>query len=232
MTPSEVGVLTGLALADSTSIGTLVIPVWLLMRERFEARRTLLYLVAIAGFYWAVSLVLLTFLERVAAVAENIHLGRSWIWGQLAIGVTVLAIGFWCDQRPAAAMERPSRMQRWRERTLRLSENWAVVGLALMAGLMELATMLPLLTAVGMLEKSNLSSIASVLAMTGYVALMMLPATALLVMRVALGVRVAKPIASLGRRLEHHAHAITATVLMAVGGLVSADAAISLGLIS
>lgn len=232
MSPSEMGALAGLALADSTSIGTLVIPVWLLMRERFEARRTLLYLVAVAGFYWVVSLVLLAFMARVAAATESIHLGRSWVWGQLAIGGMVLAIGFWCDQRPAVAMEGSPRVQRWRDRMLRLDENRTVVGLALTAGVMELATMLPLLTALGMLEKSNLSPTASVLAMTGYVALMMLPATALLAMRVALGVRVAKPIASLGRRLERHAHAITATVLMAVGGLASADAAIRLDLIS
>lgn len=47
--------LGGLALLDSTSIGTLVVPVWmLLMPGRPHVRRLLIYLVVITTFYFVV----------------------------------------------------------------------------------------------------------------------------------------------------------------------------------
>ena len=62
MTPETLAQLGVLALVDSTSIGTLVIPVWLLMRR--DAGRTLgkvaTYLAAVGVFYFLVGLLLLS----------------------------------------------------------------------------------------------------------------------------------------------------------------------------
>ncbi len=53
--------LGGLALLDSTSIGTLVVPVWmLLMPGRPQVRRLLTYLVVITTFYFVVGVVVWT----------------------------------------------------------------------------------------------------------------------------------------------------------------------------
>jgi cytochrome c biogenesis protein CcdA len=224
------GVLVGLALADSTSVGTLVIPVWLLLRDRLQARQTLLYLVVIAAFYWAVSLVLLALMTQMGPLVRTIHVDRSWSWGQLAAGVAVLAFGVWVDRRGPVEGQ-PSRAQRWRDRALKLDRTRAVIGLALAAGVVEAATMLPLLAALGMIERSTLSPVESPLAVSGYVAIMMLPATVLLAVRAGIGGRGARPLASVGRWLERHTNAIAGTVLIVVGALVSADAAIRLDLI-
>jgi cytochrome c biogenesis protein CcdA len=225
------GVLVGLALADSTSIGTLVIPVWLLLRDRLNVRQTLLYLVVIAVFYWAASLVLLALVTQTGPLVKHIHLDRSWSWAQLAAGVAVLALGVWADRR-GPAEGRYSRAQRWRDRALQFDRTRAVIGLALAAGVLEAATMLPLLAALGMIERSTLSPVESTLAASGYVAIMMLPATVLLAVRAGIGERGARPLASVGRWLERHTSAVTATVLIVLGALVSADAAIRLDLIS
>lgn len=227
----EIGVLVGLALADSTSIGTLVIPLWLLLRDRLSVRHTLLYLVVIAAFYWAVSLVLLALMTQIGPLAENIHLDRLWSWVQLAVGVAVLALGVWVDRR-GRIEGRPSRAQRWRDRALQLDRTRAVIGLALAAGVLEAATMLPLLAALGMIERSTLSPVESTLAVSGYVAIMMLPATVLLTVRAVIGERGARPLAAVGRWLERQTNAVAGTVLIVVGALVSADAAIRLDLIS
>ena len=52
--------LVVLALIDATSIGTLVIPIWLLLRRDYRRAipRVLLYLGLLAGFYWAIGLLL------------------------------------------------------------------------------------------------------------------------------------------------------------------------------
>nr|BFF20805.1 hypothetical protein GCM10025730_43260 [Promicromonospora thailandica] len=58
--PALVGALVVLALVDSTSFGTLLIPVWLLMAPgRVRVGRMLLYLGSIAGFYALVGLAIL-----------------------------------------------------------------------------------------------------------------------------------------------------------------------------
>lgn len=228
---SELGTLTGLALADSTSIGTLAIPVWLLMRSRFQIRRILLYLSVVAGFYWSVSLMLLASTRHMAIAAHGFHLSQSWSWIQIAIGAIVLVIGFWIDRPSQSNTKSPSRTQRWRNRALRLDDDRSVIGLGLTASLMELATMVPLLTAIGMLKRSDMSVVASGLAVTGYVALMMFPAGVLVLARMAFGERMTKILATIRQQLEVHAHAITATVLMAVGSLISIDAALRLNLI-
>ena len=63
------GVLVVLALIDSTSFGTLLIPVWLLLAPgRLRAGRVLVYLGTVAAFYLAVGIVVLlgagAFLDR------------------------------------------------------------------------------------------------------------------------------------------------------------------------
>lgn len=232
MSFTELSILVGLALADSTSIGTLVIPVWLLMRDPLQAHRVLLYLTVIAGFYWLVSVTLLASMTRITTNTHGIQLDHSWVWAQLTIGAIVLAVGLWIDRRREPSTKQSSRTQHWRNRTFRRGDNRAMIGLALTAGLLELSTMVPLLTALGMLERASLSTIASGLTVTGYVTLMMLPACVLLLIRVVLGERITKPLAAIGWRLEQLANAITATVLIAVGGLISVDAAIRLGFIS
>ncbi|MEU5675395.1 hypothetical protein ABZ749_34945, partial [Micromonospora sp. NPDC047753] len=59
MTPELLLSLAGLALIDSTSIGTLFIPVWLLLAPGpVNVRRILGYLATIAVFYLAVGLLL------------------------------------------------------------------------------------------------------------------------------------------------------------------------------
>ncbi len=51
--------LAGLALVDSTSFGTLVIPLVLLVQPRVQAARIAVYLATIGTFYLALGLVLL-----------------------------------------------------------------------------------------------------------------------------------------------------------------------------
>jgi hypothetical protein len=60
MTLALGGALVVLALIDSTSFGTLLIPIWLMLSpDRPSARRLVLFLVTVAGFYFGVGVALL-----------------------------------------------------------------------------------------------------------------------------------------------------------------------------
>ncbi len=115
--------LGGLALVDATSVGTLVLPLLMLVQPRVRAGRVLLYLATIAVFYFALGLALLVALDRLVALVAAIEGNRAIDVVQLVVGVGLLAGSFWPDL-PAVKRKREAgpavggRRASWRERLL------------------------------------------------------------------------------------------------------------------
>ena len=93
MTLPDVGVLAGLALLDSTSTGTLTIPVVMLLQPRVRFSRVLGYLTAISLFYWGLGLALATVGARITASPglRDALESRTAYAVQLVIGVALVA---------------------------------------------------------------------------------------------------------------------------------------------
>ena len=103
------GVLVVLALIDSTSFGTLLIPVWLLLAPgRLRAGRVLVYLGTVAGFYLAVGIVVLlgagAFLDRFGDALDT----RAAAIVQLLLGIGLFALSFRFDSKRAARKDAQS----------------------------------------------------------------------------------------------------------------------------
>ena len=133
MTPELLLSLAGLALIDSTSIGTLFIPVWLLLTPGpVNVRRILGYLATIAVFYLAVGLLLVWGGSTLGGALGGALDNRGVLWAQLVLGVGMLVLSFRYDgkRRP-----RTGGVLRWRDRATAgdSSPRW-LVGLALLAG--------------------------------------------------------------------------------------------------
>ncbi len=89
--------LAVLALIDATSIGTLVIPVWLVLRakSRGNLRPALGYLGVVGSFYLAVGLLLLGGVDLVSKEFTGALLGSSTFrWAVLLLGAGMLAWSF------------------------------------------------------------------------------------------------------------------------------------------
>lgn len=223
--------LTGLALVDSLSVGTLLIPLFFLVAPRLREGRLLLYLATIAGFYLVVGVVLLLG-AGVAVTALGDALDSTAGYGiQLALGVGLLLGSFLIPTKPRESLDgRPGRLTRWRERALEGPRATGLVVVALAAGVLEVATMLPYLGAVGLLTAAPVEPLARVAILVGYCAVMVLPALVLLVVRVVARALVEAPLARLAAWLERSSGETTAWIVGIVGFLLARDAAFRLGL--
>ena len=174
--------LAGLAIIDSTSIGTLFIPVWLLLApERIRTGRFLGYLATIAGFYFLVGLVLVLGGTRLAAALGGVADSRPVLIAQLAVGLTLLALSFLVESRKGRAT---GAILRWRERAVGgAAGSRGLAGLALLAALAEVATMLPYLGAIGMIATAGPAWWAVPPLLAGYCIVMVLPALVLFAAR-------------------------------------------------
>lgn len=267
-----IGALAVLALVDSTSFGTLLIPVWLLMSPgRVRVGRMLLYLGSIAGFYAAVGLAILLGAGALSDTLTGLSSTRPFLIVQLVIGVGLFAWSFKLEpvggRKPAdvtaagasggAAVRegaagtaggsaagaaggsgsaagaaggsepaRPGRLSRWRERVLssESGSGRALAALAVGAGLVEVATMLPYLAALGLIGTQGPGWPASGIWVLGYCVVMIAPALVLTVARVFAGRLVARPLGRLDGWLTRNAASTTAWVVGIVGFLVARDA--------
>ena len=220
--------LVALALVDSTSLGTLVIPLWLLMSpERPPVRRMVAYLGAIAGFYFVVGVLVLLTASTGFAAAGSVLRGPVALGVQLALGVGLFAISWRFDSRAKADGGGGGRVTRWRARALDAqSSGSGVAVLAMSAGALELVTMLPYLAAIGLMISSGLSPAVSAGLLAGYCVVMVLPACLLILARTVAHARVEPWLTRADGFLSRHADSALGWVLGIAGFLIARDAAV------
>ncbi|MFI5839301.1 GAP family protein [Catenuloplanes sp. NPDC051500] len=217
--------LAGLALIDSTSIGTLVIPIWMLLSPKVRASRFLVYLATVAVFYAIVGVILVLGAEAATAAFAGLS-GARWVaWVQLALGVGLFAWSFRFDGKKG------DRSGRWRDRLAGEDATIpAMVGLGLGAAALEVATMLPYLAAVGLITAADLPVAGWLATLGGYVLVMIVPALLLGGLRLLAGHRAQVPLERLGAWLARHTAGALGWVLGIAGFLLARDAAFRLGL--
>ncbi|GAP48862.1 GAP family protein [Streptomyces azureus] len=196
--------LTGLGLLDSTSFGTLVIPIWLLLTPgRVRAGRIAVYLATVATFYFCVGVLLVlgadAALEAVRAAFADVAPTHLRI-GQLVLGLIIITWSYRLETRARSRAGRPSRIQRWRAaamsgavpngegvagRDVRGGGVRGLMSLALVATALEVVTMVPYLAAVACITNADLTWQVTGGALAGYCVVMILPAVLLGAVRIA-----------------------------------------------
>ena len=227
--PGLLGVVA-LALLDSTSVGTLIIPLWLLLRPGWRVPLIIVYLATISVFYLLVGLLLMagarTVLPTVAAALAT----PATAWVELGLGVVLIVLSFWIDpkavrRRAAKAGHNVETTPRWQQRIDRAAATpTGMITLALGAGLAEVATMLPYLAAIAIIGSFGLSALGSELTLAGYTLVMVLPALGLLVARLVAGRRVNAALDRLGAWLARHTASSISWVVGIIGVLLAWDA--------
>lgn len=235
MDPALAASLALLALIDSTSFGTLLIPIWFLIAPgRVRIGRLLLYLGTILVCYFGLGLVLLT---AGRAVIDRIG---GWLdtpavaWAQLVFGVALVVISFRIDT-PRSRERGKGRLTRWRDRAMGTGADAGstnllpLMGLALGAVAVEAGSMLPYLGAIGLLSSSGMTFPATVLVLLGYCGVMIAPAVALTTLRTVARSAVEPALERISGWLTKHAGGATAWIVGIVGFLIARDAFVRIG---
>jgi hypothetical protein len=221
--------LAVLALIDSTSFGTLLIPIWLLLHPGpVRSGRILIFLGTVAAFYLALGLIVTlsagALLPRITALTAT----RPVQWSQLVLGV---ALFFWSfvmgrGRKPAEQ----GRMHRWRERALN-DEGGALplAGLALTAAAVEVGSMLPYIAAIGLITTAALPLATISVTLAAYCLLMITPALVLLAGRLTAGKRLDPMLTRVSTWMSNSE--TIAWIVGIVGFLLARDAAAKLMLI-
>jgi cytochrome c biogenesis protein CcdA len=214
MTLGLVAALAGLALLDSTSIGTLFIPIWLMLTPgRLRLSRFGVYLGTITVFYFVVGVLIVLGASQVIDHLDS----KIALWVQLVIGVLLFVVSFRFDSK------KPST-GKWRERVNANGSVAALAGIAVLAGVVELATMLPYLGAIGMMSAADLAAPQIGLLLAGYCLVMIVPAVLLLGGRLALRSRIEPLLTRISTWFAEKGAGMTGWILGIAGFLVARDA--------
>lgn len=233
MTFALAGALVVLALIDSTSFGTLLIPIWFLLAPgRVPVGRMLVFLGTVAGFYLTLGTLVLLGLDVALGRLNGWLENPAVIRGQLVLGIALLVGSFFIGKprTDADGNPRPGRISRLRDRAMGQQGGGvgSLVALALGATLLEVATMLPYLGAIGLLGTSDLGVVERVAVLAAYCLVMVLPALVLLGLRVVARRQVEPLLQRIARWMERSGGEATAWIVGIVGFLIARDAAVRL----
>lgn len=233
-----------LALIDSTSFGTLLIPLWLMLTPgRPRPGRILLFLGTVAAFYLLLGIALLLGASTLLDTMHETGNSRPLRVAQLVVGIGLMALGIlmepWTkegkERRAARRAEKlarsgPSLQMRMRERATDASAPvGAVIVLALTAAVIEAASMIPYLAAIGVLTASELSLAGRGAVLFGYCLVMIAPALLLLAARLLLHDYVASFLTKLEALLSRNANEAMAWVVSLVGLYIAGEGLNALG---
>ncbi|WP_291313758.1 GAP family protein [Corynebacterium sp. UBA2622] len=225
--------LAGLALVDSVSAGTLLIPAVLLLSwQRMRLAHYTAYLATITVSYFAIGVALMSGI-RIAvdgAGGAAVTSSRSFWWVLLAAGVSLIALGILSPSPKRRAAE-DILAARQRGGTASAGGLGAMVALAAGAAVAEAATMLPYLAAVGIIETFESGTAARLLALFAYCVVMIAPASVLgVAVQLSRG-RVFRRVAAVLPRLEYETKVTALWIAVIVGIHLAVRSASHLGLI-
>lgn len=207
---------------------------------RVRVMRMLVYLGTIIVFYFAVGLLIMFGADAFFRQFGGVLASTPALVAQVVLGVALFALSFAMDSKAAKARaaERAAngggRVNKWRARAMGESDDQALsrrgsllslMGLAVTAAAIEVASMLPYLAAIGIIATQGPAWPTSGLLLLGYCVVMVLPALLLMVGRLLASRVLEKPLRQLDTWLTRNAASATAWVVGIVGALLAANAA-------
>lgn len=234
MSGSQALALVGLALFDSTSFGTSLLPLWLLLVPgRVRLTRMAAYLSTLGLSYFAAGVLLALGAGRLLDAFEG-YLSQipdqTLAMAEAGVGLALLVVG-----GTMLLMARGGRRKqasagsllRWRTQAMTAGSAAALLRLAVLAFAIEFAAMVPYFAAIGMLAASRLSRPTVIACIGVYCLIMILPAVVATLVRVRAHDRIEPALMALDAWLTRNSPVLSGTTLALIGALALADGAVA-----
>lgn len=236
-------VLVGLALLDSTTFGTLLIPLWLLLAPgRLRLSRIALYLATVASSYFVIGVALQFGADALLDAYRDALTSRPAFFVQFFGGLALIIVASVLNSKPLRARAGRQRREqsaaengilvRLRQRAVVTEQSGSVTTIltvALLAVGLEVATMFPYLGAIGLMSQHGPGFPTVLLLLAGYCMVMVVPAAALTAARARWGTEFDEPL----RWIEEQTGSATMRsaslwMLAVLGAVVTVNAAFTL----
>lgn len=202
--------LAGLALLDGLSVGTLVIPLVLVVRRgRVDWGPLSIYFLTVLSWYFLLGVALLMGLDAATGALDSFLASDLGSWITVIAGALLLAYGVLAPDPAKREGSRPD---------VPAPTAWAMIALATGAAVAEAATMVPYLAAIGLMASLDLGFLTRLILLACYCVLMILPALVLLAVASIVGCAMMPRLERLLPKLEREAK-ITLLWLAALGGI-------------
>ena len=230
MTIAVLGTLAVLALIDSTSFGTLLIPIWLMLAPgRLRAGRIVIFVATVAAFYFVLGLALVAGVDAFSDELSDAFASKPVLAVQLVVGVAMVVIAFRLPRSKSTV--KPGRLDRWRQRAVGDGGSvGGLMGLAVTAALIEAASMVPYLVAIGLIGTTDLSWTMTILVLAGYCLVMIVPALVLLAARMSAASKIEPILRRFNDWMVRNGPENTAWIIGLVGFYIAANAMGGLGI--
>ena len=206
--------LAGLALLDSTSLGTLVIPIALVVRSRRVDRGPMaIYLTTVCVVYLGLGVALVAGFDLISTAAARLAHTETAQWATLVIGVALAGFGILSPNPPKPEPGTDSLGSRPTP-----AAAGAMVVLGLGASLADAATMVPYIAATGIIASSPEAWPVRIVTLILYCLVMITPTLIMLVLADTLGQRFLPKLTRIAPRLEYEAK-VTLLWVAAILGL-------------
>ncbi|UIZ93436.1 GAP family protein [Corynebacterium sp. CNCTC7651] len=203
----------GLALLDSLSLGTLVIPLALIVHWRSVRVPALTaYLVTVAGVYFVLGLGLLLGFAGLGTALDRLTKTDVFPWITLILGAALAIFGIFS---PNPKKPEPGQLPKRAAGATNSVPSMVAIGLG--ASLTEAATMLPYLAAMGIIGSWDIPTAAKVGAVGMYCLIMIAPTIILATLALVFGQRFFPKLERIIPRLEYEAKVTLLWIAAIVG---------------
>ncbi|WP_242145404.1 MULTISPECIES: GAP family protein [unclassified Bacillus cereus group] len=197
----------GLALLDTLSPATLGVTVYLLLTDKEKLTKYLLvYLLTVAGFYFAVGVSLMLGLDFLLEIISGVFQNRIVSWAFFIIGVILFIASFYVPTKKSSDLPAPKS-----------KSILSMVALGFTTSFIEVGSAFPYFAAIGIMTTSNLSWVEWSSILAGYNFIMVLPSLVLFLFYLLFGRWMQTFLEKLRVKIANHTGAALSWIMCIVG---------------
>ncbi|WP_439873263.1 GAP family protein (plasmid) [Bacillus mycoides] len=197
----------GMALLDTLSPGILGVTVYLLLTDNKRlTKRLLVYLLTVAGFYFAVGVSLMLGLGFLLDNIFSLFQNRMVSWIVFIIGLVLFIASFYVPTEKNTGLPAPKS-----------KSILSMVALGFTTSLIEVGTAFPYFVAISIMTTSNLSWMEWSSILVGYNFIMVFPPLVLFLFYLLFGRRMQKPLENLRVKIANNKGSALSWILCIVG---------------